>query len=169
MKDCKITEAEAQRVLIKSVSDRPNALMTYGEAKKDANETKDLFDRQFQLMRERHNLLNDEVVQEVKLLREEAEEEAKETDEKIEALYGASGEVVIPVSAWSGTSATVTVEGVGDKDVILFSPKSGSDRLLLNASGVFISPAVTGGVVSLTATVKPTAAITLVYFIMRGA
>lgn len=65
MKDCRITEAEAARVLIKNANDRPNALATYGEAKKNSNETKDLFDRQFELVKQKHNELNEEVGREI--------------------------------------------------------------------------------------------------------
>lgn len=52
-----ISETEALKVLVKNVNDRPNALATYGDAKKTGTETKDIFDRQFHLVKEKHNAL----------------------------------------------------------------------------------------------------------------
>ena len=60
MKDCRISESEANKVLVKNLNDRPNALATYGIAKKDGAETKDIFDKQFKLVKEKHNLLYEE-------------------------------------------------------------------------------------------------------------
>lgn len=59
MENCKISEAEAERVLVKRVNNRPNAMATYGMAKMGPTDTKDIFDKQFALVKEKHNLLVD--------------------------------------------------------------------------------------------------------------
>lgn len=61
MKDCRISEVEASRVLMKNVNDRPNALAAYGIAKQTGNDMKDMFDRQFRMLQEKHNALCGEV------------------------------------------------------------------------------------------------------------
>lgn len=61
MKDYRISEVEAGRVLMKNVNDRPNALAAYGIAKQTGNDMKDMFDRQFRLLQEKHNALCEEV------------------------------------------------------------------------------------------------------------
>lgn len=97
MKDCRITEAEAARVLIKNANDRPNALATYGEAKKNSNETKDLFDRQFELVKQKHNEMCEEVSRESELLNERmatAEETASEAAEAAGNAITASASAV---------------------------------------------------------------------------
>lgn len=99
MKDCRITEAEAARVLIKNANDRPNALATYGEAKKNSNETKDLFDRQFELVKQKHNELNEEVGREIGTMDERVRE--------AEAVASAANEISESAAKTAG-SATDT-------------------------------------------------------------
>lgn len=57
----KITNTEKNALLLKRVNNRPNALVTYGTGKLNGTETKDLFDKQFELVVERHNELCDDV------------------------------------------------------------------------------------------------------------
>ena len=60
LKSVKISETEKNRLLIKNVNNRPNAMASFGKAKLTAEQTKDLFDKQFEMMVERHNGLCDE-------------------------------------------------------------------------------------------------------------
>ena len=59
VKDARISATEKNRLLIKNVNDRPNAMATFGKAKLTPTDTKDLFDKQFELVVERHNALCD--------------------------------------------------------------------------------------------------------------
>ena len=90
MEKCKITNTERDRHLIKNVSNRPNAMATFGEAKLDPTQTKDLFDRQFVLSVERHNMLCEETekgFEEVSAaIREHSENVAAELEEHAAAV-----------------------------------------------------------------------------------
>ena len=57
--ELKITEAEKARLLIKNANNRPNAMATYGQAKKSSSDVKDMFDQQFEFVVERFNKLCD--------------------------------------------------------------------------------------------------------------
>lgn len=89
--------------------------------------------------------------------------------ETISAGLGKQGAVEIPADAWSGDVAIVSVEDAGANDMIIFSPATEADKVTLNNCGVFITPSVNEGIVRLSCRVKPTVAISLVYFITRGA
>jgi hypothetical protein len=169
MEKYRISEEEASRVLVKRVNDRPNALATYGEAKKDSTQAKDIFDRQFELVKDKHNGLIDEVEAELSAMKSDADKANEELEEKISAGLGKQGAVEIPADAWSGAVAIVSVADAGANDMITFSPATESDKTTLNNCGVFISPVVNEGIVRLSCRVKPTVAISLVYFITRGA
>lgn len=158
MERFKISEDEASRVLVKRVNDRPNALATYGIAKKNSTQAKDIFDRQFELVKEKFNGLIDEVAAELAVIKAD-----------IYANLGEQGAVEIPINAWSESSAIITINGIGESDMILFSPATEADKVTLNNCGVFIAPVVNEGLVRLSCRVKPTIAISLVYFITRGA
>ena len=82
-KKYRITDAEAAKVLIKNVNDRPNALATYGEAKMTPTQVKDLFDRQFLLVKEKHEALAD-VVEETENAVGEMVDKVAELEEKVE-------------------------------------------------------------------------------------
>lgn len=53
----KISETEANRVKISNLSDRPNAMSTYGGAKKSASDLKAAFDKPFLLLVDKFNRL----------------------------------------------------------------------------------------------------------------
>lgn len=169
MEDFKISNEEKNRVLVKNVSDRPNALTSYGEAKKGPTETKDIFDKQFALMIAKHNALCDGVVEMVSTIREEAKKMGEELEESVAKAYGESGEVTITLSAWKNMEALIAVEGIGKNDMIIFSPKTAADRHVLNSASVFISPEVTDGMIKITALRELSDDVVLVYFISRGA
>lgn len=104
MKDCKITEAEAARVLMKNVNDRPNALATYGEAKKNSGETKALFDRQFELVKQKHNEMCEEVSRESELLNGRM----ATTEETASEAAAAAGNAITASSSAVDTANTAT-------------------------------------------------------------
>jgi hypothetical protein len=175
MENCKISEVEAERVQVKRVNNRPNAMATYGMAKMGPNETKDIFDKQFALVKEKHNLLVDktaDIYQEQERMSEQVSDHSErlnDIEDSVDSLYGASGSVVINGAAWSGAIASVKINGIGAHDMIIFSPATEADRALLNKYSIFIDPVVTDGIVKLTAKSVPAEDITLVYFIGRGA
>ena len=92
MENCKISEAEAERVLVKRVNNRPNAMATYGIAKMGPTDTKDIFDKQFALVKEKHNLLVDktaEIYQEQEQISEQVSDHSEwlnELENKIEKI-----------------------------------------------------------------------------------
>lgn len=97
----KISETEAERVLVKNVNDRPNALASYGIAKKTPTDTKDIFDKQFRLVQEKHNLLADEM---------DAREEANAI--KLKQVQDTANKAVADVEgAVEASSAAVKVAG----------------------------------------------------------
>lgn len=174
MENCKISEAEAERVLVKRVNNRPNAMATYGMAKMGPTDTKDIFDKQFALVKEKHNLLVDktaDIYQEQERISEQVRDHSErlnDIEDSVNTLYGASGSVVIKSTAWSGAAASVKIIGIGAHDMVIFSPATEADRALLNKYSIFIDPVVTDGIVNLTAKITPSESITLVYFIGRG-
>lgn len=92
MKDYKISETEANRVLVKNYNDRPNALASYGQAKKTGEQTKDIFDRQFQLVKEKHNLLADATGQGFAAASEQMAKDKQELKQDISNLAKAVGD-----------------------------------------------------------------------------
>lgn len=100
-KKYRITDVEAAKVLIKNVNDRPNALATYGEAKKTPTQVKDLFDRQFLLVKEKHEALAD-VVEETEESIEEMTDRVSGLEKKMEELeVGDIQETDPTVPAWA--------------------------------------------------------------------
>lgn len=57
----KISNVEKERLLIKNLNNRPNAMTTYGQAKMSSTEAKDIFDKQFEFLAERFNNMADSV------------------------------------------------------------------------------------------------------------
>ena len=57
----KISNVEKERLLIKNLNNRPNAMATYGQAKMSSTEAKDIFDKQFEFLAERFNNMVDSV------------------------------------------------------------------------------------------------------------
>ena len=57
----KISNVEKERLLIKNLNNRPNAMATYGQAKMSSTEAKDIFDKQFEFLTERFNNMVDSV------------------------------------------------------------------------------------------------------------
>lgn len=57
----KISNVEKERLLIKNLNNRPNAMATYGQAKMSSTEAKDIFDKQFEFLTERFNNMADSV------------------------------------------------------------------------------------------------------------
>lgn len=57
----KISNVEKERLLIKNLNNRPNAMATYGQAKMNSTEAKDIFDKQFEFLTERFNNMADSV------------------------------------------------------------------------------------------------------------
>ena len=89
----KITNTEKNKLLIKNYNDRPNALATYGRSKLNGQEVKDIFDKQFEFLVEKHN-------------------EVEETAEKLDKRLGdAEGDI-----ADLETALAQVEEKVGDKD-----------------------------------------------------
>lgn len=94
MEKCKITNTERDKLLIKNVNDRPNSMATYGKSKLDPTQTKDLFDKQFMLMTERHNQLCEKTIQmseEVTAKVEKVEKAEAQMSDKLsefEEVYG---------------------------------------------------------------------------------
>jgi chaperonin cofactor prefoldin len=76
-KDSYITEEERKALLIQNLADRPNAMSSYGRAKMSAEDLKKAFDKQFNLVVGRHNLLHESVEE----IRGEAQTERLESRE----------------------------------------------------------------------------------------
>ena len=90
----KISETEANRVKISNLSDRPNAMSTYGGAKKSAADMKKAFDKPFELLTDKHNALVDAIVEKDSTLNknEAARAEAEQAREEAEAARAAAEE-----------------------------------------------------------------------------
>ena len=111
-KKYRITDAEAAKVLIKNVNDRPNALATYGEAKMTPTQVKDLFDRQFLLVKEKHEALAD-VVEETEETVGEVAEQIGELRDKLENLDVEETDPTVPEWAMQPNPPTYTKSDVG--------------------------------------------------------
>lgn len=99
----------------------------------------------------------------------EVAETASELESKVNALYGASGEVTLLPADWSDDSKlTLKIAALGEHDMILFEPASATDRDLIADYEVFVAARATAGVVNISARSKPSEAISLCYFIVRG-
>ena len=99
----KITNTEKEALLLKRVNDRPNSMATYGKAKLDGTQTKDLFDKQFELVVQRHNALCDDVLEVEKSFEQhktEITESIAEQDTEIEAFGETVNELSNQVSTF---------------------------------------------------------------------
>lgn len=94
MEKCKITNTERDKLLIKNVSNRPNAMATFGESKLDPTQTKDLFDRQFVLSVEKHNQLVDATKEGLENADRKLEEHRSEVAAELEEHAAAVGEAM---------------------------------------------------------------------------
>ena len=87
-------------------------------------------------------------------------------DEFAGRIYGVNGSTVLEASKWNASSYTLRVSELGDRDAILFSPASASDKEALEVANVVAS--ASAGVVVFTAKYLPELDIRVNYFIMRG-
>lgn len=94
----------------------------------------------------------------------------KNISDNIQSQLGQAGEYKLLKADWirEGSSyvKTVTINGFTAKDAIIFSPKTRTDRTLLNRADVFIT--TDSGVITFDATTKPTDDIDLTYYIIGG-
>lgn len=97
MENCKISEAEAERVLVKRVNNRPNAMATYGMAKMSPTDTKDIFDKQFALVKEKHNLLVDKTA-DIYQEQERMSEQVSDHSEKLNDIEDKIDKIQVPDS-----------------------------------------------------------------------
>lgn len=162
-----ISASDLKRLSIKNVNNRPNALATYGQAKMNATEAKELFDRQFELVAAKFN----ELCELISKLNDTFTTDAELT-KGVESAKGKSGFVEIVASDWSvtdeGVTATKELADLGDNDLVLFSPSSPADKERVMENDLFILPENIGNTVTFYAAKNPTETITLFYFITRG-
>lgn len=94
----------------------------------------------------------------------------KNISDNIQSQLGQAGEYTLLKTDWirEGTSyvKTVTINGFTAKDAIIFSPKTRTDRTLLNRADVFIT--TDSGVITFDAMTMPTDDIVLTYYIIGG-
>ena len=94
----------------------------------------------------------------------------KNISDNIQSQLGKAGEYKLLKADWirEGSSyvKTVTIEGFTAKDAIIFSPKTRTDRTLLNRADVFIT--TDSGVITFDAVTMPTDDIELTYYIIGG-
>ena len=94
----------------------------------------------------------------------------KNISDNIQSQLGQAGEYTLLKADWirEGSSyvKTVTINGFTAKDAIIFSPKTRTDRTLLNRADVFITTDL--GVITFDAITMPTDDIVLTYYIIGG-
>ena len=94
----------------------------------------------------------------------------KNISDNIQSQLGREGEYKLLKADWirEGSSyvKTITIEGFTAKDAIIFSPKTRTDRTLLNRADVFIT--TDSGVITFDAITMPTDDIDLTYYIIGG-
>lgn len=94
----------------------------------------------------------------------------KNISDSIQSQLGQAGEYKLLKTDWikDGSSyvKTVTINGFTAKDAIIFSPKTRTDRTLLNRADVFIT--TDSGVITFDAVTMPTDDINLTYYIIGG-
>lgn len=94
----------------------------------------------------------------------------KNISDNIQSQLGQEGEYKLLKTDWikDGSSyvKTVTINGFTAKDAIIFSPKTRTDRTLLNRADVFITTDL--GIITFDAITLPTDDIDLTYYIIGG-
>ena len=94
----------------------------------------------------------------------------KNISDNIQSQLGQEGECKLLKADWirEGSSyvKTVKIDGFTAKDAIIFSPKTRTDRTLLNRADVFIT--TKSDVITFDATTMPTDDIELIYYIIGG-
>ena len=94
----------------------------------------------------------------------------KNISDNIQSQLGQAGEYKLLKADWvrEGSSyvKTITINGFTAKDAIIFSPKTRTDRTLLNRADVFITTDL--GVITFDAMTMPTDDIELTYYIIGG-
>ncbi len=90
-------------------------------------------------------------------------------NERINDMLGVSGEVILTSKEWdSDLTQTLTIPTLKENDLVVFYPSTVGDRNILANYGVFVSPDVLDGCISVSAVAIPIADISLRYFITRG-
>ena len=79
-----------------------------------------------------------------------------------------NGSITLDGEALSGLSYTVTIEGLGANDTIMFSPASKADADVASECGLFVSAEEEGTSVTFTVDEIPSDTISLNYVILRG-
>lgn len=94
----------------------------------------------------------------------------KNISDNIQSQLGQAGEYKLLKADWvkEGSSyvKTITINGFTAKDAIIFSPKTRTDRTLLNRADLFIT--TDSGVIKFDAITMPTDDIDLTYYIIGG-
>ena len=94
----------------------------------------------------------------------------KNISDNIQSQLGQAGEYTLLKADWTRKDTsyvkTVKIEGFTAKDAIIFSPKTRTDRTLLNRADVFITTNL--DVITFDATTMPTDDIVLTYYIIGG-
>ena len=94
----------------------------------------------------------------------------KNISDNIQSQLGQEGEHTLYKTDWTkdGSSyvKTVKIDGFTAKDAIIFSPKTRTDRTLLNRADIFITTNL--DVITFDATTMPTDDIKLTYYIIGG-
>ena len=94
----------------------------------------------------------------------------KNISDNIQSQLGQAGEYTLLKADWTrkGSSyvKTVTINGFTAKDAIIFSPKTRTDRTLLNRADVFVT--TDSCVITFDAITMPTDDIDLTYYIIGG-
>lgn len=125
----KISEAEKNRLLIKAVNDRPNAATSYGKAKLNSTETKDIFDKPFEMNVERHNALVDKVIE----LQAEVRDAIEKHESDVAVEIGAIEVAVKAANATAGRAEGVVNQLRYEADAGIFkgdpgyTPQKGTD------------------------------------------
>ena len=164
VRNLKISDAEKNRLLIKRLNNRPNAMATYGQAKLTPEQMKDIFDQQFEMLVGKYNELCELLAR---------LNEIYATDEELEGVKGVSGQMTILSSNWgqnvNGITVTKRFTELGENDVILIYPSTPADRDAMTKAGVYVATENIGQSVTFFAEEKPDNDISVMYFIVRGA
>ena len=119
--ELKITEAEKARLLIKNANNRPNAMATYGQAKKSSSDVKDMFDQQFEFIAGRFNKFCEAKSEEQSeiILAEQSRASAELVREKAEVVRAEAEIARVTAEKGRAAAEVLRVKADGERDVFL--------------------------------------------------
>lgn len=168
----KRASAESSRSVAEADRENAEKGRVESEKERDNNEEMRKDAETYRVEAEKTRNVNEEERKTAEIARFEAEAAREQTilkqNARIEQVFGLAGEVVVSSAQWVDNKYALKISELYDEDAVMITPATENDKDILEKSGLYVIPEVTGGIVNMTVDTAPEADIKLLYFITRG-